>query len=105
MQSLFLAAIGGRARSGAGRRWGSSGYRYAEGESIEQRFLIHRTVFPNDFLADFGFRSVRRLGRVEAGARLDLGGLVRVEEKTPAKLLRRVREVLEPEPAPVPRRP
>ena len=103
MQSLFLAAIAD-VRERGGKAIEAFGYRYAEGESIEQRFLIHRTVFPNDFLADFGFRSVRRLGRVEL-ARLDLGGLVPVEETAPAMLLRRVREVLEPEPAPVPRRP
>ena len=91
-------------RERGGKAIEAFGYRYAEGESIEQRFLVHRTVFPNDFLADFGFRTVRRLGRVEL-ARLELGGLLPVEEKAPAKLLRRVREVLEPEPAPVPRRP
>ena len=58
----------------------------------------------SDFLADFGFRTVRRLGRVEL-ARLELGGLIPVEEKRRARLLGRVRELLEPELAPVPRRP
>ena len=103
MQSLFLAAIADvRDRGGKGQV--DLGYKYVEVESTLQRFLIHRTVFPSDFLADFGFRTVRRQGRVEL-ARLELGGLLPVEEKAPAKLLRRVREVLEPEPAPVPRRP
>ena len=101
MQSLFLAAIAD-VRERGGKAIEAFGYRYAEGESTEQRFLIHRTVFPSDFLADFGFRTVRRQGRVEL-ARLELGGLLPVEEKAPAKLLRRVKEALEP--APVPQRP
>jgi hypothetical protein len=91
-------------RERGGKAIEAFGYRYVEGESTEQRFLVHRTVFPSDFLADFGFRVVRRLGRVEL-ARLELGGLLPVEEKRPAKVLRRVRELLEPEPHPVPRRP
>ena len=52
MQSLFLAAIAD-VRERGGKAIEAFGYRYAEGESIEQRFLIHRTVFPSDFLADF----------------------------------------------------
>ena len=47
-------------------------YRYREGESAE-RFLVHRTIFPRDFLSDFGFFTVRSAGRVEL-ARLELGG-------------------------------
>ena len=35
-------------------------YRYPEGESTYERFLVHRTVFPAGFLVDFGFRTVRR---------------------------------------------
>jgi hypothetical protein len=65
---------------------------------------VHRTVFPADFLADFGFQTVRRLGRVEL-ARLELGGLQMAPEKTREKLARQVRELLEPELAPAPRRP
>lgn len=103
MQSLFLSAIAD-VRERGGKALEAFGYRYVEGETSEQRFLVHRTVFPSDFLADFGFHTVRRLGRVEL-ARLDLGGLVPVEEKRSEKLLRQVRELLEPEPAPVPRRP
>ena len=64
---LFLAAIAD-VRERGGKAIEAFGYRYAEGESIEQRFLVHRTVFPNDFLADFGFRTVRRLGARRAGA-------------------------------------
>lgn len=103
MQSLFLAAIAD-VRERGGRALEAFAYRYAEGESTEQRFLVHRTVFPSDFLADFGFNVVRRQGRVEL-ARLELGGLILVEEPRRARLLRRVRELVEPEPAPVPRRP
>ena len=54
-------------------------YRYVEGESAHARFREHRTVFPADFLGDFGFRVVRTSGRVGL-ARLELGGLVPVEE-------------------------
>jgi hypothetical protein len=103
MQSLFLAAIAD-VRERGGRALEAFAYRYVEGESTEQRFLVHRTVFPSDFLADLGFLTVRRQGRVEL-ARLELGGLVPVEEKKRAKFLRQVRELLEPEPHPVPRRP
>ena len=103
MQSLFLAAIAD-SRERGGRALEAFAYRYGEGESTEQRFLVHRTVFPSDFLADFGFRTVRRQGRVEL-ARLELGGLQPVAEKFRPRLVRRVAELLEPEPAPVPRRP
>jgi hypothetical protein len=61
-------------------------------------------VFPSDFLADFGFRTIRRLGRVEL-ARLELGGLELVPEKRRAWILRQAKQLLAPEPAPVPRRP
>jgi hypothetical protein len=103
MQSLFLSAIADVKERG-GKALEAFAYRYAEGESAEERFLVHRTVFPSDFLADFGFRMVRRLGRVEL-ARLDLGGLQPVEEKRRVKLVQQVKELLEPEPSPVPRRP
>lgn len=103
MQSLFLAAIAD-ARERGGKALETFAYRYAEGESTEERFLVHRTVFPSDFLADFGFHTVRRQGRVEL-ARLELGGLVPAEEPRRARVMERVRELLEPEPAPVPRRP
>jgi hypothetical protein len=100
MQSLFLSAIADVKERG-GKALEAFAYRYPEGETAEERFLVHRTVFPSDFLADFGFRTVRRLGRVEL-ARLELGGLQAVPEKRRARLARRVKEVLEPEPAPVP---
>jgi hypothetical protein len=101
MQSLFLSAIADVKERG-GRALEAFAYRYPEGESAQERFLVHRTVFPADFLADFGFRTVRRLGRVEL-ARLELGGLEPVAETARARLVERVKEVLEP--APVPQRP
>ncbi len=103
MQSLFLSAIAD-AKERNGRALEAFAYRYAEGESAEERFLVHRTVFPSDFLADFGFRPIRRLGRVEL-ARLELGGLEFEPEKRREKLVRQVKELLEPEASPVPRRP
>jgi hypothetical protein len=62
---------------------------------------VHRTVFPRDFLSDFGFRTVRSVGRVEL-ARLELGGLVPVVEGKRARVLRVLREAFSP--APVPQR-
>jgi hypothetical protein len=100
-QSLFLAAIGDARDKGA-RALEAFAYRYPEGESTYERFLVHRTVFPRDFLADFGFTTVRAQGRVEL-ARLDLGGLAPVAEGTRARVLRVVKQAFAP--APVPHRP
>ena len=77
-------------------------YRYPEGESDYERFLVHRTVFPRDFLADFGFGTVRSSGQVEL-VRLELGGLVPVLEGKRSKVLRVLREAFLPEPVPAPR--
>jgi hypothetical protein len=101
MQSLFLAAIGDTKDRGA-KALEAFAYRYPEGESTYERFLVHRTVFPADFLADFGFRTVRAQGRAEL-ARLELGGLVPVYEGMPARVFRSLKEALTP--APVPQRP
>ncbi|MGZ4352570.1 MAG: hypothetical protein ACXVZL_03890 [Gaiellaceae bacterium] len=101
LQSLFLAAIG-EARERKAKALETFSYRYAEGESAYERFRVHRTVFPRDFLADFGFRTVRSAGLVEL-ARLELGGLVPVEEPRRARVLRGLREALAPVP-PVPQR-
>ena len=101
MQSLFLAAIGDAKDRGA-KALEAFAYRYPEGESQYERFLVHRTVFPSDFLGDFGFRTVRSVGRVEL-ARLELGGLIPVEEKLTARALRALKAALQP--APVPQRP
>ena len=104
MQSLFLAAIG-EARDKGAAALEAFAYRYPEGESTYERFLVHRTVFPRDFLSDFGFRTVRVSGRVEL-ARLEFGGLVPVAEGTREKVLRLVKEAFTPPaPLPAPRRP
>ena len=101
MQSLFLSAIGDAKDRGA-KALETFGYSYPEGVSTYERFLVHRTVFPSDFLADFGFRTIRAQGRVEL-ARLELGGLVPVVEGMPARVFRTLKEALTP--APVPQRP
>jgi hypothetical protein len=101
LQSLFLAAIG-EARDRDFASVEAFAYRYNEGESGQTRFVEHRTVFPADFLADFGFRVVRTAGRVGL-ARLELGGLQPVEEGTRQRVLRVVREAFLPEPVPAPR--
>jgi hypothetical protein len=103
MQSLFLAAIG-EARDRGARALETFAYRYPEGESAYERFLVHRTVFPSDFLADLGFRTVRAQGFVEL-ARLELGGLQPVAEGTRAKVIRLVKEAFSPAPVPAPPRP
>jgi hypothetical protein len=101
MQSLFLSAIGDARDKGA-KALEAFAYRYPEGESSYERFQVHRTVFPRDFLSDFGFLTVRASGRVEL-ARLELGGLQPVVEGKRAKVLRVVKEAFSP--APVPERP
>jgi hypothetical protein len=103
LQSLFLAAIGEAKDKGAAALE-TFAYRYPEGESDYERFLVHRTVFPRDFLSDFGFMTVRASGQVEL-VRLELGGLVPVLEGKRAKVLRALREAFLPEPVPAPRRP
>jgi hypothetical protein len=99
-QSLFLAAIG-EARDKGARALEAFAYRYREGTSAGERFLVHRTVFPRDFLADFGFRTLRSAGRIEL-TRLDFGGLQPSEEGVREKALKVVREALQPAPAPAP---
>jgi hypothetical protein len=103
LQSLFLAAIG-EARDKGSKALEAFAYRYPEGESSYERFLVHRTVFPRDFLSDFGFQTVRAQGRVEL-ARLVLGGLQPVLEGKRAHVLRVVKEAFFPQPLPAPRRP
>jgi hypothetical protein len=102
MQSLFLAAIGDARDKGA-RGLEAFAYRYGEGETAFERFHVHKTIFPRDFLSDFGFVTVRSRGRVEL-VRLEFGGLVPVYEGTRAKVLAKVREAFAPAPVPhVPR--
>ena len=101
LQSLFLAAIG-EARDKGAKALETFAYRYPEGETQYERFQVHKTIFPRDFLSDFGFRTVRVAGPVEL-VRLDLGGLISVAEGRRARVLRLVREAFSP--APVPQRP
>ncbi len=101
LQSLFLAAIG-EARDRGATAVEAFSYRYPEGETAYERFRVHKTVFPADFLADFGFQLVRAAGRVGL-ARLELGGLQPVAEGTREKVLRAVKEAFLPEPVPAPR--
>ena len=100
MQSLFLAAIGD-ARDRGAKALETFSYRYREGESQYERFQVHKTIFPADFLSDFGFRTVRTLGFVDL-VRLEFGGLVPVREGRWDKVIRAVKEVFAPTPAPVP---
>jgi hypothetical protein len=100
MQSLFLAAIGDAKDRGADALE-TFAYRYPEGESQYERFQAHKTIFPADFLGDFGFHTVRRAGRVEL-ARLEFGGLQPVVEGNREKVMRIVREAFAPAPAPIP---
>jgi hypothetical protein len=98
MQSLFLAAIG-EARDKGARALEAFAYRYSESDGAFERFQVHKTIFPADFLADFGFVTLRKLGRVEL-ARLDFGGLVPVAEGRREKVLSLVREAFAPAPVP-----
>jgi hypothetical protein len=98
MQSLFLTAIG-EARERGARALEAFAYRYADGAPAYDRFLVHRTIFPRDFLTDFGFNTMRTQGSVEL-VRLDLGGLQPVMEGTREKVLRVVRDAFVPAPAP-----
>jgi hypothetical protein len=98
MQSLFLAAIG-EARDQGAKAVESFGYRYPEGTSAYERFLVHRTIFPSDFLADFGFYPLRWDGDVALG-RLELGGLQPVMEGPSAVVWRKVKEAFTPPPVP-----
>jgi hypothetical protein len=100
MQSLFLAAIGD-ARDRGAKALETFSYRYREGESQYERFQVHKTIFPADFLADFGFRAIRSAGFVEL-ARLEFGGLVPVVEGRREQVIRVVKEAFAPAPAPVP---
>jgi hypothetical protein len=100
LQSLFLSVIG-EARDRGVKAIETFGYRYPEGANAYERFLVHRTIFPSDFLADFGFYALRWDGDV-ALARLELGGLVPVEEGLTARAWRRLKESVVP--APVPQR-
>ncbi len=99
LQSLLLAAIGECHRRECDALEGF-GYRYAPGEPFPTRFLRHRTIFPQDFLADFGFTPSRTAGRITL-MRLELRTLEpSVEPSRLARLKSRL-PTLQPAPAPV----
>jgi hypothetical protein len=98
MQSLFLAAIGDARDKGA-KGLETFAYRYREGESQYERFQVHKTIFPRDFLSDLGFRTIRSAGLVEL-VRLELGGLQPIIEGKGEKVRRLVKEAFAPAPVP-----
>jgi hypothetical protein len=101
MQSLFLTAIGDVRDRGA-RALEAFAYRYPEKESSFQRFHAHRTLFPADFLADFGFHGRRTAGQIEL-MRLDLRAIELEPERISLSRLRdRLAPVITPAPAAVP---
>ena len=57
---------GDRARPATRVQRHSRRSRTATHREPQERFPVHRTVFPRDFLEDFGFVTVRHPGRVEA---------------------------------------
>ena len=92
MQSLFLAAIGDARDKGA-RALETFSYGVRRAGVGVRRFQVHKTIFPRDFLSDFGFVTVRAAGRVEL-ARLEFGGLQPVEQGRREKVLRSSRRRL-----------
>ena len=100
LQSLFLAAIG-EVRDRGVKAIETFGYRYQDLDTTFERVVGHRTIFPSDFLADFGFRTLRTAGRIEL-TRLELGGLQPVEKGAREKVLEVVKEAFQPAPAPAP---
>ena len=104
LQSLFLAAIG-EARDRGAAALETFAYRYPEGESRVRALPGAQDGLPADFLADFGFRTVRTAGPRRAGAARARRARAGAGGGTRAKVLRALRHVLLPEPEPVPRRP
>jgi hypothetical protein len=100
LQSLFLAAIGEcRDRGLPGLE--AFAYRYPSGEDFATRFLGHRTIFPADFLADFGFVVTRSAGMIEL-MRLDLRAIeLEPERQRLARLRERLAPLISPAPAAV----
>jgi hypothetical protein len=100
LQSLFLAAIG-ECRDNGKPALEAFAYRYPSGEDFASRFLGHRTIFPADFLADFGFNGRRTAGRIEL-MRLDLRAIeLEPERVSLVRLRERLAPVINPTPAPV----
>jgi hypothetical protein len=93
LQSLFLACIGACHER---RVPAIEAFAFVHGAEAEfaERFLHHRTVFPRDFLADYGFSTLRSAGRVEL-MRLELGGLEpATEDGRVAQVVRRAATII-----------
>lgn len=103
IQSLFLAAAG-EVRSRGVEALEAFAFRYGERDDFEQRFILHRAIFPHDLLADLGFVTVRSAGRVQL-ARLELGGLEPSAEAEEDGLLAKLKRLYLPAPVPAPPRP
>jgi hypothetical protein len=100
LQSLFLAAIG-ECRDRGLPALETFAYRYPSGEDFATRFLGHRTIFPADFLADFGFVTRRSAGMIEL-MRLDLRAIeLEPERRRLARLRERLAPLISPAPATV----
>jgi hypothetical protein len=100
LQSLFLAAIG-ECRDRGLPALETFAYRYPSGEDFATRFLGHRTIFPADFLADFGFIARRSAGTIEL-MRLDLRAIeLEPERDRLVRLRERLAPLISPAPAAV----
>lgn len=96
LQSLFLAAIG-ECRDRGLPALEAFAHRYREDASFGTRFLGHRTIFPSDFLRDFGFHTHRGAGRIEL-MRLDLRAIETAAERSRLDRLRERLAVVNPAP-------
>jgi hypothetical protein len=103
IQSLFLAAAG-EARARGAEALEAFAFRYTKQDDFEQRFILHRAIFPHDLLADLGFLPLRNAGHVQL-ARLELGGLEPYAEAEEIGLLARLKRFYLPAPMPAPPRP
>lgn len=103
LQSLFLACIGACHERHV-TALEAFGVVHPAGAEFSERFLQHRTIFPRDFLADYGFATLRSAGRVEL-MRLELRGLEPIaEDGRVAQVVRRAAGLIagqppQPEPA------
>jgi hypothetical protein len=99
LQSLILAAIG-ECRDRGLAALEAYAYRHGPDAGFSERFVRHRTIFPSDFLRDFGFHTRRTAGRIEL-MRLDLRAIVPVAEPSLLERLRSRLSVTDASPAAV----
>lgn len=93
LQSLVLACIG-EVRDRKLPAVEAFAYQYPEHEQAEERReRRHHTIFPSEFLADFGFSPIRTSGRI-ALMRLELRGLLPVEDASVVARVAALRERL-----------